>query len=102
MQRGETGSTSVSPFSTSAARAGRPILSLVEAGRGEQPQDPDATLPALYIAGNGMSPTFADGRRSTAASPDAADDGAADDALRIGPTAAAAAVGPRQGCGYAT
>jgi large exoprotein involved in heme utilization and adhesion len=34
-----------------AARAGRPQSSLVSAGRGGLPQDPDATLPALYIAG---------------------------------------------------
>jgi large exoprotein involved in heme utilization and adhesion len=34
-----------------AARAGRPQSSLVEAGRGGLPQDPDASLPALYIAG---------------------------------------------------
>ncbi len=33
-----------------AARADRPISSLVEAGRGGLPQDPEATLPALYIA----------------------------------------------------
>jgi hypothetical protein len=31
--------------------------SLVEGGRGGLPQDPDATLPALYIAGRDMSPT---------------------------------------------
>ena len=34
-----------------AARAEQPISSLVEAGRGGLPQDPEATLPALYIAG---------------------------------------------------
>jgi large exoprotein involved in heme utilization and adhesion len=34
-----------------AARAGRPQSSLVEAGRGGLPQDPEASLPALYIAG---------------------------------------------------
>jgi filamentous hemagglutinin family protein len=33
-----------------AARAGRLQSSLVEAGRGGLPQDPNATLPALYIA----------------------------------------------------
>jgi filamentous hemagglutinin family protein len=33
-----------------AARADRPVSSLVEAGRGGLPQDPEATLPALYIA----------------------------------------------------
>jgi filamentous hemagglutinin family protein len=34
-----------------AARGGQPISSFVEAGRGGLPQDPEATLPALYIAG---------------------------------------------------
>jgi large exoprotein involved in heme utilization and adhesion len=34
-----------------AARAGRPQSSLVEAGRGGLPQDPEAAFPALYIAG---------------------------------------------------
>jgi hypothetical protein len=38
------------------ARAERPISSLVEAGRGGQPQDPEATLPALYIAGRDLNP----------------------------------------------
>ena len=40
-----------------AAQAGLPQSNLVEAGRGGLPQDPDATLPALYIAGRDMSPT---------------------------------------------
>ena len=39
-----------------AARAGRPQSSLVEAGRGGLPQDPDVTLPALYIAGRDLKP----------------------------------------------
>src|SRR5205085_4232823 len=39
-----------------AARSGQPISSLVEAGRGGMPQDPEATLPALYIAGRDISP----------------------------------------------
>jgi large exoprotein involved in heme utilization and adhesion len=39
-----------------AARADRPISSLVEAGRGGLPQDPEATLPALYIAGRDVNP----------------------------------------------
>jgi filamentous hemagglutinin family protein len=39
-----------------AARAGQPVSSLVEAGRGGQPQDPEATLPALYIAGRDLGP----------------------------------------------
>jgi large exoprotein involved in heme utilization and adhesion len=40
-----------------AARAEGPASSLVEAGRGGQPQDPEATLPALYIAGRDVNPT---------------------------------------------
>jgi hypothetical protein len=40
-----------------AAQSGRPQSSLVEAGRGGQPQDPDATLPTLYIAGRDMNAT---------------------------------------------
>jgi hypothetical protein len=39
-----------------AAQSG-PQSTLVEAGRGGLPQDPDATLPALYIAGRDMTPT---------------------------------------------
>ena len=39
-----------------AARAGQPVSSLVEAGRGGLPQDPEATLPALYIAGRDLNP----------------------------------------------
>jgi hypothetical protein len=39
-----------------AARGDRPISSLVEAGRGGLPQDPEATLPALYIAGRDLNP----------------------------------------------
>jgi hypothetical protein len=38
-----------------AARGGLPISSLVEAGRGGLPQDPEATLPALYIAGRDLN-----------------------------------------------
>jgi filamentous hemagglutinin family protein len=37
--------------SSCAARAARPQSSLIAAGRGGLPQDPDATLSALYIAG---------------------------------------------------
>src|SRR5271156_6059268 len=40
-----------------AARAGQPISSFVEAGRGGLPQDPEATLPALYIAGRDVTPS---------------------------------------------
>lgn len=39
-----------------AARSDRPMSSLVEAGRGGLPQDPEATLPALYIAGRDSPP----------------------------------------------
>src|SRR5207249_7588045 len=39
-----------------AARSDRPISSLVEAGRGGLPQDPEATLPALYLAGRDVNP----------------------------------------------
>jgi large exoprotein involved in heme utilization and adhesion len=38
-----------------AARPDRPISSLVERGRGGLPQDPEATLPALYIAGRDLN-----------------------------------------------
>jgi large exoprotein involved in heme utilization and adhesion len=40
-----------------AAQAGLSQSNLVKAGRGGLPQDPDATLPALYFAGRDMSPT---------------------------------------------
>jgi large exoprotein involved in heme utilization and adhesion len=39
-----------------AAYGDRPISSLVEAGRGGLPQDPEATLPALYIADRDVNP----------------------------------------------
>ena len=39
-----------------AAQAAQPQSSLVEAGRGSLPQDPDTTLPALYIAGRDVDP----------------------------------------------
>jgi hypothetical protein len=53
-----------------AARAARPISSLVEAGRGGLPQDPDATLPALYIAGRDLNPNpHADADTTEASSP---------------------------------
>jgi large exoprotein involved in heme utilization and adhesion len=39
-----------------SARSDHPISSLVEAGRGGLPQDPDATLPALYIPGRDVNP----------------------------------------------
>ena len=42
-----------------AARANRPVSSLTEAGRGGQRQDPESTLPALYIAGRDVNPMAA-------------------------------------------
>jgi filamentous hemagglutinin family protein len=39
-----------------AAQATEPQSSLVEAGRGGLPQDPEATLPALYFAGRDVNP----------------------------------------------
>jgi large exoprotein involved in heme utilization and adhesion len=39
-----------------AARGDRPVSSLVEAGRGGLPQEPEATLPALYIADRDVNP----------------------------------------------
>jgi large exoprotein involved in heme utilization and adhesion len=51
-----------------AARAGRPISSLVEAGRGGLPQDPEATLPAPYIAGREVFPSRQTDAGTTAAS----------------------------------
>jgi filamentous hemagglutinin family protein len=49
--------------SSCAARANSPQSSLVEAGRGGLPQDPEATLPALYLAGREI-----DGKPHAAAS----------------------------------
>jgi large exoprotein involved in heme utilization and adhesion len=46
-----------------ALRSDRPISALVEAGRGGLPQDPEAALPALYIAGRDL-----DGKPRAAAS----------------------------------
>jgi large exoprotein involved in heme utilization and adhesion len=40
------------------SRAGHPLSSLVEAGRGGLPPDPEATLPALYIAGREVNPSL--------------------------------------------
>jgi hypothetical protein len=53
---GNGGRTEV-PREACAARVGQPISSLVEAGRGGLPQDPEATLPALYIAGRDVAPS---------------------------------------------
>jgi hypothetical protein len=39
-----------------AAQGNRPQSGLVEAGRGGLPQDPEATLPALYIADRDVNP----------------------------------------------
>jgi filamentous hemagglutinin family protein len=44
-----------------APRSDRPISSLVEAGRSGLPQNPEATLPALYIAGQDVSPSATPG-----------------------------------------
>ena len=44
-----------------AAYGDRPVSSLVEAGRGGLPQDPEATLPALYIADRDLKPQPAAG-----------------------------------------
>jgi filamentous hemagglutinin family protein len=51
-----------------AARSDRPISSLVEAGRGGLPQDPEATLPALYLAGRDVNPKPQMGADATQAS----------------------------------
>jgi large exoprotein involved in heme utilization and adhesion len=51
-----------------AARSDRPISSLVEAGRGGLPQDPEATLPALYLAGRDVNPNPQAGADATQAS----------------------------------
>jgi hypothetical protein len=40
-----------------ASRGAGPVSSLTEAGRGGLPQDPEATLPALYIAGRDLNLT---------------------------------------------
>jgi hypothetical protein len=50
-----------------AAQSGRPQSSLVEAGRGGLPQDPEATLPALYIAGRDVNPNALSGAGTTEA-----------------------------------
>jgi filamentous hemagglutinin family protein len=50
-----------------AVRAEQPISSLVEAGRGGLPQDPEATLPALYIAGRDVNPNPPAGTDTTEA-----------------------------------
>ncbi len=50
-----------------AVQGGRPQSSFVEAGRGGLPQDPEATLPALYIAGRDLSPTPQPAEESDAA-----------------------------------
>jgi filamentous hemagglutinin family protein len=51
-----------------AAYGDRPISSLVEAGRGGLPQDPEATLPALYIADRDFNPNPEPGIGKTEAS----------------------------------
>jgi filamentous hemagglutinin family protein len=47
-----------------AAYGDRPVSSLVEAGRGGLPQDPEATLPALYIADRDLSPSLGAGAKT--------------------------------------
>jgi filamentous hemagglutinin family protein len=49
-----------------AAYGDRPVSSLVEAGRGGLPQDPETTLPALYIADRELSPNPAAGDKTEA------------------------------------
>jgi filamentous hemagglutinin family protein len=49
-----------------AAYRERPVSSLVEAGRGGLPQDPETTLPALYIADRDLSPNPAAGSKTEA------------------------------------
>jgi hypothetical protein len=44
-----------------AIRSDRPISSFVEAGRGGLPQDPETSLPALYIAGRELAPSVLSG-----------------------------------------
>jgi len=48
-----------------AARSDRPISTLVEAGRGGLLQDPEGTLPALYIAGRDIYPNPRPGTDTT-------------------------------------
>jgi filamentous hemagglutinin family protein len=50
------------------SRASEPVSSLVEAGRGGLPQDPEATLPALYLAGRDVNPKPQVGADATQAS----------------------------------
>jgi hypothetical protein len=50
------------------AQGSRPQSSLVEAGRGGLPEDPEATLPALYIAGRDVNPNPQAAADSTEAS----------------------------------
>lgn len=42
-----------------AAKSGLPRSSLTQAGRGGLPQDPEATIPALYLAGRDVDRSFA-------------------------------------------
>ena len=54
-----------------AARSDRPISSLVEAGRGGSAQDPEETLPALYVAGRDVIPNVPSSADTLEASGDA-------------------------------
>ena len=49
--------------------ANRSQSSLVEAGRGGLPQDPEATLPALYVAGRDLNPNPQAGTVTEVSSP---------------------------------
>jgi hypothetical protein len=50
------------PRETCETRANQPISNLVAAGRGGLPQDPEAVLPALYIAGSDINPNLQPGK----------------------------------------
>jgi large exoprotein involved in heme utilization and adhesion len=49
------------------SRGGQPQSTLVEAGRGGLPPDPESTLPALYIAGRDLNPNPQSEEKSTEA-----------------------------------
>jgi large exoprotein involved in heme utilization and adhesion len=50
-----------------AAQATQPQSSLAKTGRGGLPQDPEATLPALYFAGRDLNPNPERAARATEA-----------------------------------
>ena len=49
------------------SRTDQPLSALVEAGRGGLPPDPEATLPALYIAGRDLNSNPQSEEKSTEA-----------------------------------